>query len=289
MERERRRRERRERWRQAWRSLEDHLEVYVAIVAGVVVGALGVAEVTSAEITSGTTLIVLAIVTDALRRDRTLRKELNERLSLVSRAFSSPLPYEVIDGHYTWDFEPGGRIARVRKRAHIRFVQNGVWTIVQWHIGKADVRDRRARRLLADDERELTILDGPVDPPDKTGKLIALDREWQQPQEMEIEYQFVSHNSFPDAQEWIKVDIETATASLTVDLLWAKDRRPEAVRLVRDGDPKPLPVNRHDGRWRTRLELQSLKRGDLVDVRWDWRSLADLEAANARTGVDDDG
>lgn len=153
---------------------------------GLIVGVLGILQVTSLETTVGLVLVALAAVAGSLRADRSLREQLegavnrlDEKLVLVSRALSSPLPYEVVSGHYKWDFEPGGKVAKVSKKARIRFVNNGVWTILQWHSNGVDVREPKAHRLTEQGHKQrLSVLQGPTDPPlQRVGKLVAFDRE----------------------------------------------------------------------------------------------------------------
>src|ERR1700704_1929186 len=91
--------------RNTWRKLTKDWDTNVAIALGAVIGLLGIVHLASLETVVGTTLVVLAVVAGSLRRDRDMRKDLVDRLDLLSRAFSSPLPYEVISGHYEWDFE----------------------------------------------------------------------------------------------------------------------------------------------------------------------------------------
>ena len=110
----------------------------------------------------------------------------------------------------------------------------------------------------------LDVLDGPVDPPQKrVGKIVALDRECSQSEVLDFEYSYQSFGNFDADKEWLKTDIETATADLTIELIWDDGRRPDAIWRMDDGERKrtfPLPTG-EDNRYRTKLKLQHLSRG----------------------------
>ncbi|HEY6551343.1 MAG TPA: hypothetical protein VIY71_09120 [Solirubrobacterales bacterium] len=279
--------------KKAWEWLRDELASYgdtdVAIALGLLIGLLSALEVTGTATTSGLILLVLAAVAASLHRDRTLRKklekavgELEGRLDDVSRAFSSPLPYEVISGHYQWNFLPGGKIATVCKRARVRFVHNGVWSILQWHSKGVDVREINARRLFEQGSSlDLKVFgDLRVQPRERIGKLIALDAECRQNDIVELEYSFNSHGNFPEDRESIVITVETATATLLVELLWAEDRRPEDVEVEVDGRRDELEVKRDGGRAKTTAKLSNLTRGQEVAIEWRWVSLHALLHSN---------
>ncbi len=176
-------------------------------------------------------------------------------------------------------FPGGGKIATVSKKARIRFVHNGVWTILQWHTTGVDVRDLTAHRLTEQGlRRRLNVLDGPADPPQqRIGKLVTLDHECRQNEVVDFEYGYVSQGNFDAEQEWLKTDIETSTADLTIELVWAEDRRPRSIWRVDDGGRIPLMIERTDNRRRTKLKLQHLTRGQRVLIEWDWIPIEDLE------------
>jgi hypothetical protein len=270
----------------ARRELAANWDTDVAIVLGIIVGVLGIFEVTNLKITVGMVLVALAAVAGSLHRDRALREkldttveQLDSRLTVVSRALSSPLPYEVISGHYKWDFQIGGKTAIVTKKARIRFVHNGVWTILQWHTRGADVCDLAAHRVTEQGlRRRLNVLDGPADPPQqRVGRLVTLDHECRQNEVLDFEYGFVSQGNFDGGQEWLKTDIETSTGDLTVELVWADDRKPRSIWRMDDGERIPLSVERAGERHRTKLKLQHLARGQKVLIEWDWIPIEDLE------------
>lgn len=266
--------------------LADNWDTDLAIVLGVIVGVLGIFEITSLKVTVGLVLVCLAALAGSLHKDRALREKLEStvesldtRLTVVSRALSSPLPYEVVSGHYQWDFEPGGKIATVTKKARIRFVHNGIWTILQWHTAGVQVRDLTAHRVTEQGQRRsLDVLSGPADPPQqRVGKLVTLDHECRQNEVVDFEYGFVSEGNFDADQEWLKTDIETSTADLTIELVWAEDRTPRSVWRVDDGERIALPIEVADERPRTKLKFQSLARGQRVLIQWDWLPIEDLD------------
>jgi hypothetical protein len=261
----------------------------VAIVLGVIVGILGIFEITSLKIAVGLLLLALAAVAGSLHRDRGLREKLEEsvqgldaRVIAVARAFSSPLPYEVVSGQYRWDFQPGGKVASVTKSARIRFVHNGVWTILQWHTQGVDIRDPIAHRLTEQGQRRrLQVLAGPSDPPlQRVGKLVTMDHECRQNEVVDFEYGYVSHGSFDADREWLRTDIETPTGDLAVELLWADDRKPQSVWRMDDGERIDLPIGRIDGRHQTKVKLRQLSRGQQLLIEWDWLSIEDLDASS---------
>lgn len=264
--------------------LSDNWDTDLAIVLGVIVGVLGIFQVTSLEITVGMILVALAAVAGSLHRDRSLRDELkgavdrlDSKLVIVSRALSSPLPYEVVAGHYKWDFQPGGQVAKVTKRARVRFVHNGIWTILQWHSMGIHVQDLVAHRLGDQGPKQLNVLTGPDDPPNQRfGKLIAFDRECRQNEVLDFEYRYESHGSFDREREWIRTDIETSTTDLTIELVWADDRYPRSISRIDDGERTPLPTEESGGRHRTKLKLQRLTRGQKLLIEWDWLPMKDL-------------
>lgn len=273
--------------------LPDDFEAYFAIACGLVVGVLDVIGVTSPQITIGATLIVLAAVVAALHRDRSLREELeakvgdlDDKLSAASRAFSNPLPYDVISAHYQWSFEVGGRIANVRKQARVRFVHNGIWSILTWHSNGVSIHQPSAHRLLDGDGIQSLKVFGDLEglPKGRFGKLIALNREYRLNDVLDFDYCFQSHDNFEQEHEWIEIGIETFTADMTIEILWPRDRVPERVWLETDGDPLPLPVEERDGGHRTELKRRNLANGDGVLVEWDWLSAAKLQASAEAQG-----
>ena len=141
------------------------------------------------------------------------------------------------------------------------------------------MREATAHRLTDEDQRKaLNVLDGPVDPPQqRVGKLVALDRECGQNEWLDFEYAYSSHENFNADREWVKIDIETSTEDLTIELIWAADRRPRSIWRLDDGERTTLPVEPAGGRHRTKLRFQHLTRGQKVLVEWEWLSVEDLE------------
>lgn len=127
-------------------------------------------------------------------------------------------------------------------------------------------------------KRRLDVLDGPADPPgQRVGKLVTLDHECRQNEVLDFEYGFVSQGNFDAGQEWLKTDIETSTADLMVELVWADDRRPRSIWRMDDGERIPLRIERTGERHRTKLKLQHLAKGQKVLIEWDWLPIEDLE------------
>lgn len=265
----------------------------LAIIGAVIAGALGLLGVTDLKTTVALTLAVLAAVAGSLHRDRGMRerlegsvKELDSRLASVSRAYSNPLPFDVIRARYVWEFDERGEVATVRKRARIRFVHNGVWTLLAWHTVAERIKNPTARLYLKDEAiHELKIFKGLDLGDGKRGNVIGLDRQYRQNQVMDYEYSFDSHGNFPARQEWIDLAIETFIADLTIEIVWPSKRVPMLVWLDVDAEPE-ISVEKEGGVARTTIKRQNLMAGQSIPIRWLWASAQSLRQSQRQEADD---
>jgi hypothetical protein len=271
------------RWERLRGELLPFWDTYFAIGAAVAVGILGLTKVTSETTTLSLILVVLAALAGSLHRDRSLREglkgsvnNLENRLSVVSRALSNPLPYDVIRARYRWDFDAVGDVADVRKRARVRFVHNGVWTVLAWHTDIGNVHNAEAHRWVNDDKTHPLIVLGDLNLGDgHFGKLIGLDRKYGQNQVLDFEYRFQSRDNFPGDREWLNITIETFTADLTIEIVWPTGRIPDEVWLDEEGEPE-LALDEVEGRKVTTIKRENLVADQRISVRWRWQSTQQL-------------
>jgi hypothetical protein len=278
-------------WQRTRVGLVSYWDTDLAILFAAITGVLGVLQITSLETTVGLTLVAVAALAASLHRDRSLREglkattaDLHHRLSAVSRAYSNPLPYDIIAARYSWTFEPGGETATVGKGARVRFVHNGVWSILTWHTDGARVHEPEARRRLQNGKALSLEVFGDlkgVPTRGRFGKLIALDRKYVQNDVLEFEYVFRSEGNFLDDKEWIEIVIETFTADLVIEIVWAEDRIPRDIWLEGDDWHEKLPIEKeklkdHKKRRSTRIKRQNLVAGQVLLVEWRWSSIEEL-------------
>ncbi len=227
------------------------VELLLAVVAAISVAlaALG-SPIAGALVASGVFVVVAAFIVYVLRQ----------------RTYFDG-PYRVLGIHCTWDLrEPDASVAKVTKRLELEFNYETI-ALSDYAWGDGDCFAEYACEFGT-----------PLKPKIKDGSrqyvVVALPAARQRGEQAELISHRTIRDSFPDASEWVELEVKRRTAKVVLEVRFPASRKPSAVRLCRQSDGRTIDMtskllSEASGPV-LRYELDGVRKDDVLKLTWDW-------------------